>query len=207
VFTGIIEELGTVERTGRRLRVQCRQVLTDLKPSASVAVNGVCLTAVEVWAEGFAADLSPETLRLTNLGDLRAGSVVNLERALGAAGRLDGHLVQGHVDATGEVVGLERLESENWWLMVRHPRELGRYIVVKGSIAIDGISLTVAALEGDVLGVAVIPHTYEKTNLHTRRPGERVNLECDLLAKYVEKLLGRGEGGRLTEERLRELGY
>jgi riboflavin synthase len=206
MFTGIIEELGTVERTSPRLRVRCRDVLPDLKPGASVAVNGACLTAVEVWAEGFAADLSPETLRLTNLGDLRPGSVVNLERPLAAGGRLDGHLVQGHVDGTGEVTGLERTAGENWWLQVRHPRELGRYIVVKGSIAIDGISLTVAALEGDVLAVAVIPHTYQKTNLRARRAGERVNLECDLLAKYVEKLLGRGEG-TLSVERLRELGY
>jgi len=207
MFTGIIEELGTVQRAGARLRVQCRQVLGDLKPGSSVAVNGVCLTAVEVEAEGFGADLSPETLRLTNLGDLRPGSVVNLERALAAGGRLDGHLVQGHVDGTGEMVALERLRGENWRLRVRHPRELGRYIVVKGSIAVDGISLTVAALEGDVLAVAVIPHTYEKTNLHTRRPGERVNLECDILAKYIEKLLGRAEGGGLTEEKLRQLGY
>jgi riboflavin synthase len=206
MFTGIIEELGTVERTGARLQVRCREVLAGLKLGSSIAVNGVCLTAVEVGAEGFVTDISAETLRVTNLGDLRPGGTVNLERAMTAGGRLDGHLVQGHIDATGEVVGLEPVGNENWWLRVRYPRELGRHIVMKGSIAIDGISLTVAALEGEVLAAAVIPHTYRNTNLHTRRLGEWINLECDILAKYVEKLLGRAEGG-LSLERLRELGY
>jgi len=206
MFTGIVEELGTVERTGARLQVRCREVLAGLKLGSSIAVNGVCLTAVEAGPEAFGADVSPETLRVTNLSDLRTGSVVNLERAMTAGGRLDGHLVQGHIDATGEVVGLDRVGNENWRLRVRYPRELGRYIVMKGSIAIDGISLTVAALEGEVLAAAVIPHTYRNTNLHARRPGQRVNLECDILAKYVEKLLGRGEG-TLSLERLRELGY
>jgi len=206
MFTGIIEEVGRVERAGARLQVRCREVLGGLRAGSSVAVNGVCLTAAEVGAEGFVADISPETLRVTNLGDLRPGGVVNLERAMTAGGRLDGHLVQGHIDATGEVVGLDQAGNENWRLRVRYPRELGRYIVMKGSIAIDGISLTVAALEGEVLAAAVIPHTYRNTNLHTRRPRERVNLECDILAKYVEKLLGRG-GGSLSLERLRELGY
>jgi riboflavin synthase len=181
-------------------------VLAGLKLGSSIAVNGVCLTAVEVGAEGFVTDISAETLRVTNLGDLRPGGTVNLERAMTAGGRLDGHLVQGHIDATGEVVGLEPVGNENWWLRVRYPRELGRHIVMKGSIAIDGISLTVAALEGEVLAAAVIPHTYRNTNLHTRRLGEWINLECDILAKYVEKLLGRAEGG-LSLERLRELGY
>ncbi len=212
MFTGIIEEVGAVERlearaTGGRLRVRCREVLADLKPGASIAVNGACLTVVEVRADGFAADLAPETLRLTNLGELRPGALVNLERALTPSGRLDGHLVQGHIDGTGELVGLEPLGNENWWLRVRCPRELKRYLVLKGSLAIDGVSLTVAGFEGDVLAVAVIPHTYQRTNLHTRRPGERLNLECDILAKYVEKLLARGEGAALTEEKLRALGY
>lgn len=206
MFTGIIEELGTVERAGARLQVRCREVLAGLKAGSSIAVNGACLTAVEIEPAAFVADIYQETLRVTNLGDLRPGSVVNLERALAAAGRLDGHLVQGHVDGTGEIAALERVGGENWRLRVRYPRELDRYLVLKGSIAIDGISLTVAALEGLELAVAVIPHTYQHTNLHRRRPGERVNLECDLLAKYVEKLLGRG-AANLTEARLRELGY
>ena len=189
------------------MRVGCREVLGDLKVGASVVVNGVCLTVAEAGAERFAADLSPETLRVSTLGELRPGAAVNLGRALAATGRLEGHLVQGHVDGTGEVAGLERLGGEDWWLRVRYPQELGRYIVLKGSIAIDGISLTVAALQEAELGVAVIPETYRRTNLHLRRAGERVNLECDILAKYVEKLLGRGGSGRLTEERLRALGY
>lgn len=212
MFTGIIEELGTVERleprpAGARLRIRCREVLGELKPGSSMAVNGACLTAVEIRADGFAADLAPETLRLTNLGELRPASLVNLERPLTPAGRLDGHLVQGHIDGTSELLALDLLGNQNWRLRVRCPREVERYIVLKGSVAIDGISLTVAGLEGAVLEVAVIPHTYQHTNLHTRRPGDRVNLECDILAKYVEKLLRRGETSALTAERLRELGY
>lgn len=213
MFTGIIEELGTVERweargVGARLTVRCVKVLEDTAPGSSIAVNGVCLTAATVASGTFSAEVSPETLRRTNLGDLRPGARVNLERPLAASGRLGGHIVQGHVDATGELVSLEALGDENWWLTVRFPGELSPYIVEKGSIAIDGISLTVAALEGDLLSAAIIPHTYENTTLHACRPGARLNLECDILAKYVARLLGRTERpSALTVERLRELGY
>jgi riboflavin synthase len=214
MFTGIIEELGRVESlqsrpAGARLEMGCHQVLSDLQQGASVAVNGACLTAVDIRSNSFSADIAPETLRLTNLGDLRAGSLVNLERALSPSGRLGGHLVQGHIDGTGEFLALEPLGEGDWWLKVRIPRELDRYIVLKGSLAIDGISLTVAELDGDVLSVAIIPHTYRSTALHTRRPGDRMNLECDILAKYVGKLLGpwRASAPRLTLENLRELGY
>lgn len=194
MFTGIIEELGTVAElakhtAGARLRVQCARVLEDMKTGSSIAVNGVCLTAVEIDGASFSADLAPETLRRSNLGDLKADSRVNLERPLLPTDRLSGHIVQGHVDATGEFLSLDPVGDENWWLKIRVPAELERYLVFKGSIAIDGISLTIASLEKGVLSVTIIPHTYEVTTLGTYEPGGRVNLECDVLAKHVEKLL------------------
>lgn len=209
MFTGIIEELGTVGSIqGGRLSVQCATVREDLTEGASIAVNGVCLTAVGLRPDGFSADLAPETLRRSNLGDLRAGSRVNLERPLAPTGRLSGHIVQGHVDGTGELQGLEALGDENWWLRVRVPAELDPYLVFKGSIAIDGISLTIAALEAAVLSVTIIPHTYRNTTLGSYRPGARVNLECDILAKHVEKLLRKLDvKSPLTVEKLREQGF
>jgi riboflavin synthase len=194
LFTGIIEELGEVESlanqtAGARLRVRCARVLADLKPGSSIAVNGVCLTAVEIGRDAFSADLAPETLRRSNLGDLGSGARVNLERPLLPTDRLSGHIVQGHVDGTGELLELNQLGDENWWLKIRVPAELDRYLVFKGSIAIDGISLTIASLERDVLSVTIIPHTYQNTTLGTHKTGDRVNLECDVLAKHVEKLL------------------
>ncbi|MCS6952564.1 MAG: riboflavin synthase [Bryobacterales bacterium] len=216
MFTGLVEEVGTVESferlpAGARLRVRCRTVLEDLREGSSIAVNGVCLTARELRRESFAADLAPETLARSNLGDVRPGSLVNLERPLSASGRLGGHIVQGHVDGTGEFLSLEPLGSDNWWLRIRVPPELDRYLVYKGSVAIDGISLTVASIEASVLSVTIVPHTYENTNLRTRRLGDRVNLECDILAKYLDKLLvtreALPEARRLTLEKLREMGY
>lgn len=191
MFTGIIEELGTVAACGTRLVVNCATVLEDAHEGSSIAVNGVCLTALDLKRDSFAADLAPETLARTNLGDLRAGSRVNLERPVTPATRLSGHIVQGHVDATGELIALEELRDGNWWLKVRVPPALDRYLVHKGSIAIDGISLTIATLDADLLGVTIIPHTYAVTTLGSRRVGERVNLEVDVLAKHVEKLLRR----------------
>jgi riboflavin synthase len=195
VFTGIVEETGTVESlteqpsAGARLRVRCSSVLEDAREGSSIAVNGVCLTALGIQDGSFAADLAPETLRRTNLGRLRRGSHVNLERPLLATGRLSGHVVQGHVDGTGEFLGLEQLGDDNWWLRIRIPEELDRYIVYKGSLAIDGISLTVAAIEDLVVSVTIIPHTFNVTSLRDYKPGDIVNLECDVLAKYVEKML------------------
>jgi riboflavin synthase len=213
MFTGIIEELGTVESVavrpaGARLKVRCATVMEDMKEGASIAVNGVCLTMVEPRPDAFHADLAPETLRRSNLGDLRAGSRVNLERPLSPSGRLSGHIVQGHVDATGEFLALEALGAENWWLRIRVPSELDPFLVYKGSIAIDGISLTIAALEADVLAVTIIPHTYRNTTLAGYRPGARLNLECDILAKHVEKLVRKLEvKSALTVDKLREQGY
>jgi riboflavin synthase len=214
MFTGIVEELGTVERldslpVGARLGIRCRQVLEDMQAGASIAVSGVCLTVAAFDATSFSADLSPETLRASSLGDLRHGAPVNLERALSPTGRLGGHLVQGHIDGTGEFLGLEALGDGNWWLKVRIPRQFERYVVAKGSIALDGIGLTVASIEQDVLAAAIVPVTWRETALRSHRPGDRVNLECDILAKYVEKLLAARPDHRpaLTIDRLRDLGY
>jgi riboflavin synthase len=213
MFTGIIEELGTVgvlepRPAGARLRIACRTVTGDMRTGSSVSVNGVCLTALDLRPDGFSADLAPETLKRSNLGALRAGSRVNLERPLSPSSRFDGHIVQGHVDGTGEFLSLDSLGADNWWLRVRIPADLDRYLVSKGSIAIDGISLTIAELEADTLSVTIIPHTFRNTTLGGYRPGARVNLECDVLAKHVEKLLQKmalREG--LTVEKLEENGY
>ena len=189
MFTGIIEELGNVEAAGARLSIGCSRVLSDLTVGASIAVNGVCLTAVDIRPDGFSADLAPETLKRSNLGDLKPGDRVNLERPLTLQTRLSGHIVQGHVDGTGSIEALRELGDGNWELLVRVPRDLDRLLVYKGSIAIDGISLTVASVEDGLVKVAIIPHTYEATNIAGRKPGERVNIECDILAKHVARLL------------------
>jgi riboflavin synthase len=189
MFTGIIEELGTVQTSGARLTIECSKVLDDLTEGASIAVNGVCLTAVGLTSRSFSADLAPETLRRSNLGDLHGGAHVNLERPVTPATHLSGHIVQGHVDGTGELLSLEPLGDDNWWLRIRIPAALERYLVFKGSIAIDGISLTIASIERDEVAVTIIPHTYRNTTLAGYRPGARLNLECDVLAKHVEKLL------------------
>jgi riboflavin synthase len=193
MFTGIVEELGRVvevqpRATGARLTVECASVLADATLGASIAVNGACVTAVELNAERFSADLAPETLRRTNLGMLRAGAAVNLERPLRAQGRLDGHFVLGHVDGTAEIVSLEGLGDDNWWLRIRVPQALTRYIVTKGSVAVDGISLTVAEVSDDVVSFTIIPHTYDHTTLRGYTSGSRVNIEVDILAKHLEKL-------------------
>jgi riboflavin synthase len=196
MFTGIIEELGAVERvehhtTGAKLTVRCSRILADATLGASIAVNGACLTAVELREDRFSADLAPETLKRTNLGDLHSGSLVNLERPLRANSRLDGHFVLGHVDGTAEIVALDALGEDNWWLRIRVPELLTRYVVEKGSLAVDGISLTVADIEGDVASFTIIPHTYEHTTLRGYGAGARVNVEVDILAKHLEKLLAR----------------
>lgn len=193
MFTGIIEEVGVVAVAGSRMRISCRRVLEDAKEGASIAVNGVCLTVVDVQPDSFSCDLSPETLARTNLGALREGSPVNLERAAALSDRLSGHIVQGHVDGTAEFVALHPLPQGNWWLKIQIPAELSRYVIHKGSIALDGVSLTVASIEDvtgwPVGGVAIIPHTYENTAIRGYRPGTAINVEVDLIAKYVEKLM------------------
>ena len=193
MFTGIIEEMGIVEsmdnhEAGARLVVRS-PIAARLSRGGSIAVNGVCLTALHPDSRSFSADLAPETLRASNLGDLRALSMVNLELPVTPQTLLSGHIVQGHVDGTGKLLSMEPLGNENWWLRVRIPEELDRYVVYKGSLAIDGISLTVAAIEDRVASVTIIPHTYANTSLGRHTAGDRLNLECDVLAKYVEKLI------------------
>lgn len=195
MFTGIVEETGTIQsvtplETGAaRIIIRAQMVLSDLTAGASVAVNGVCLTAVEIGDSWFRCDLARETLDRSNLGGLVPGSIVNLERPLLPTGRLSGHIVQGHVDGTGEVVELKSIGDANWWLTIRVPDQLERYFVHKGSIAIDGISLTIATLEGNLVGVTIIPHTYQHTSMRTYHPGSKVNLEADVIAKHVERLM------------------
>jgi riboflavin synthase len=189
VFTGIVEEVGRVAAAGRRMRIECRKVLEDAQEGSSIAVNGVCLTAVDIQPDGFWCDLSPETVARTNLGALREGSLVNLERPAAVGDRLSGHIVQGHVDGKAEFLALEPLPGGNWWLTVRIPRELDRYLIPKGSVTLDGVSLTVASLQGDIAAVAIIPHTYENTVMREYRAGAAVNVEVDVIGKYVEKLL------------------
>ena len=238
MFTGIIEEVGTVAELtsnakGGRLRIECKRVLPKLRVASSVAVSGCCLTVVEKDKRGFACDLAPETLNRTGFRRLAVGAKVNLEAGLTPSTPLDGHIVQGHVDGTGTLVGLTPAgdpsadsgqapstssEQGNFWLDVDIPESLTRYLVEKGSVAVEGISLTVAAIKGTRLRIAIIPFTVEQTNLRTLRAGDPVNLECDVLAKYVEKLLldrppatapheQGSSSNKLTVERLVEEGF
>lgn len=198
MFTGIVEELGAVvEHAPDRITVSCRSVLADTDVGSSIAVNGVCLTVVERGPGKLGFDLSEETLRRTSLGGLSPGDPVNLERPVTLTTRLGGHLVQGHVDGVGEVVGVEAEPTGGAWLSIRPPAELVRYLVDKGSVSVDGVSLTVAGVDGDAFSVALIPHTLGVTTLGAARTGDAVNLEVDVLAKYVERLLA------WTEERAR----
>jgi riboflavin synthase len=195
MFTGIVEELGVVRAVGpTRLEIACHAVANDAEIGASIAVNGVCLTVVDRADDGLGFDLSEETLRRTSFARLRSGDGVNLERPLTLASRLGGHLVQGHVDAVATVAGIDRTPDGGAWLTVRVPPELGRYLVEKGSVTVDGISLTVAAMGDDTFSVALIPHTLEVTTLGSAEVGHPVNLEVDVIARYVESLLG----GRVT---------
>jgi len=196
MFTGIVEERGAVrEITPTRLSVTCRTVASDAAIGDSISVNGVCLTVVDRSDEHLAFDVSSETLARTSLSRLRAGDPVNLERPLTLSSRLGGHLVQGHVDGVGEVAAVERQDDGGAWLTVGAPEGIARYLVEKGSVCVDGVSLTVAARNGSTFGVALIPHTLEATTLGTAEVGDPLNLEVDVIAKYVEALLP-ADGGR-----------
>jgi len=221
MFTGLVEHVGTIESLersdpgarpdciGASIRVNAGPLAAGLAKSGSIAVNGCCLTAVEISGECFAADLSGETLRRTSFGEMKHGTRVNLERPLTAMKELGGHFMQGHVDGVGRVTRLES-EGANWWFGVRVPEELARYIAMKGSIALDGISLTVAGWHDGIVETAIIPFTYKHTNLSSLKTGDAVNVECDVLAKYVERLMeARQEHAvsRLSLARLVEEGF
>jgi riboflavin synthase len=209
MFTGIIEEIGrvaaiTIRGEQRRITVACSKVLPEIKLGDSVSVSGVCLTAVEIAAESFSADLAQETWRRTSFARLKKATLVNLELPMRASGRFDGHVVQGHVDGVGTVISFAPVTDGNdYGLVINVPSELTRYVVSKGSLAIEGISLTVAAIEGTEVRVAIIPHTAEMTNLRSLGAGDPVNLEVDVVAKYVEKMMaGSKTAGTITVEKL-----
>jgi riboflavin synthase len=214
MFTGIIEEVGgvaSIQTKGeeRRLTVSSSRLVRELKPGDSISVSGVCLTAVDIQNSSFSADLAQETWQRTSFSRLEPGSHVNLELPMRASGRFDGHIVQGHVDGTGTVVSFEAIPGGNdYRLTIQIPSELTRYIVSKGSLAIEGISLTVAAIEGTRVEFAIIPHTAEITNLRSLDPGDPINLEVDVIAKYVEKMIaGERAESRLTVEKLVQAGF
>ena len=193
MFTGIIEELGSVAAiesrlAGSRITIAAKIVTSDIHNGDSVSVNGVCLTALDVLPKSFAADVSPETLERTTLGDLEIGSGVNLERAVTPATRLGGHIVQGHVDGRGTFISAVQ-KGDFWTVRIGFPPAMAKYLVYKGSVTVEGISLTVALLGDDHFDIAVIPKTWEMTNLSTLKPGNAVNLEADVIAKYVERIM------------------
>jgi riboflavin synthase len=228
MFTGLVEHIGTIEsielcdvgarpdstesrtdQIGARIRVNAGPLAEGLAKSGSIAVNGCCLTAVDIEGKSFAADLSGETLRRTSLGEMKPGTRVNLERPLTAMKELGGHFVQGHVDGVGRVARLES-EGANWWFGVQVPGDLARYVAMKGSIALDGISLTVAGWHDGIVETAIIPFTYDHTNLSSLKVGDPVNVECDILAKYVERLgesRGQPAPSQLSITRLIEEGF
>ena len=208
MFTGLIEEIGAVaRRSGQEMSILAEVVLEDLSEGDSVSVDGACLTAVAVNEEDFVVQVSPETLSRTTLGDLKPGDAVNLERAMGAGGRFGGHFVQGHVDGVGQVTKVENQGEFALWEF-QAPNEVARYLTPKGSIAVDGISLTIVEPMNDTFSVAIIPATLEKTTLKAKRPGQPVNLEADMISKQVYQFLKNSMGGGgLTMETLKKQGF
>lgn len=214
MFTGIIEEVGRIEAIEvngeqRRLTVSCPKMARELKQGDSISVSGVCLTAVDLTKSSFTADLAQETWARTSFSRLQPGAMVNLELPMRANGRFDGHVVQGHVDGTGSLISLASIPDGNdYRLAINVPSELTRYIVEKGSLGIEGISLTVAAIDGTRVEVAIIPHTAEMTNLRSLQHGDPVNLEVDVIAKYVEKMMAPGKAqSSITLEKLVRAGF
>ncbi len=216
MFTGLIEEIGIIKRIdhisgGLRISVAAKKILDDLAIDHSVALNGVCLTVVELRQDGFFAEAVGETLDKSTLSEIRSGDAVNLERAMRLSDRLGGHLVQGHVNGIGKIIRFQQ-RGENWFLEVAIPQELVRYIIAEGSIALDGISFTVAHLADTRVGISVIPHTYQCTTLKFRKNGDKLNVETDFLAKYIENFLHQGgrsadKNETISEEWLKKIGY
>jgi riboflavin synthase len=218
MFTGLIQETGEIASTERiagqnrgsitRITIKAGKIPSELKTGDSVAVSGVCLTALDVGEHQFSADLAEETLERTSLQRLKAGSIVNLELPAKAQDRMGGHVVQGHVDGVGSILSLQKIKfRDDWRLVVELPAELARYVVSQGSITIEGISLTVAAIEGSRVEIAIIPHTWHSTNLRALRDGDPVNIEVDVLAKYAEKMAHGRTQGKLTAAELIKQGF
>jgi riboflavin synthase len=218
MFTGLIDETGEIASTGRvagqnrgsvtRITIKAGRIPSALKTGDSVAVSGVCLTALDISEHQFSADLAEETLQRTSLQRLKPGSLVNLELSAKAQDRMGGHVVQGHVDGVGSIVSLQKIKyRDDWRLIVELPSSLSRYVVPQGSITIEGISLTVATIEGSRLEVAVIPHTWQATNLRALRDGDPVNIEVDVLAKYAEKMAHGKTAGKLRTADLIQRGF
>jgi len=219
MFTGIVEEVGKITKIAqrgenRRITISAQNTPKELGTGQSVSVSGVCLTALDIQPNSFCADLAPETWTRTSFSRIHEGALVNLELPMKADGRFGGHIVQGHVDGVGKLIAFERIlnpdgsQSENWWLHVEIPSDIEKYTVFKGSISIEGISLTVAKLERNRCTIAIIPHTVELTNLGSLKPGDPVNLEADVIAKYVEKMMTREPlQGSLTIEELVAQGF
>jgi riboflavin synthase len=213
MFTGLIEEVGRVTSVKlaegkRRITVSASEVTRELKTGNSVAVSGVCLTALDITPQSFCADLAAETWTRTAFSRITEGALVNLELPLKADGRMGGHMVQGHVDGTGKFLALEPIAgAQDFWLHIEIPPELEKYVVFKGSIAIEGISLTVARLEGLKLTIAIIPHTVKMTNLGSLKPGDPVNIETDIVAKYLEKWMHRDQPQGLSKAQLVSQGF
>jgi len=214
MFTGIIEEVGKVtsireEHGTHRLTLAVSKLISELKKGDSIAVSGVCLTAIAITPNSVSFDLADETWQHTSFSRMHTGALVNLELAMPADGRFGGHIVQGHVDGTGEFIALDQIQgADDYWLRIQIPEQVARYVIHKGSLSIEGISLTVAKIEGTAVTVAIIPHTAEMTNLRSLKPGDPVNLEVDMIAKYVEKMM-KGESGNspLTLEQLVQQGF
>lgn len=213
MFTGIIEELGKIQSLekrgdGARIKVSAKIVTKDSQEGDSIAVNGVCLTALDIKAHSFAADVSGETLDKSTLGNLKIGSGVNLERAVTPSTRLGGHIVQGHVDTRGEFISAKQ-DGDFWTVRIGFPKEIRQYMVYKGSISVEGISLTIANLSENYFEIAVIPKTWQLTNLSVLKPGDEVNLETDVIAKYVERIMlyGQHKSEGITMEKLQKLGF
>lgn len=218
MFTGLIQETGEVASSERlagqnhgsitRITIKATHIPSELKTGDSVAVSGVCLTALDIGEHQFSADLAEETLKRTSLQRLKAGSIVNLELPAKAQDRMGGHVVQGHVDGVGSIVSLQKIKfRDDWRLVVELPSELARYVVPQGSITIEGISLTVAAIENSSMEIAIIPHTWQATNLHALREGDPVNIEVDVMAKYAEKMAYGKTQGKLTTADLIKQGF
>jgi len=214
MFTGIIEEVGRVNKIthqagNRRLTVSSSHLVKELKKGDSIAVSGVCLTAVEITPKSVGFDLAEETWNRTSFSRINEVAMVNLELPMRADGRFGGHIVQGHVDGTGKFLALEPIpDTDNYWLRIEIPPELARYVIFKGSLSIEGISLTVAGIDGTKVTVAIIPHTVEMTNLKSLKHGDPVNLEVDMIAKYVEKMMqGDSANSSITLERLVRAGF